>query len=323
MIRYIKTLVVAVTLSLLIIADPVTAFEPGTAAFYDEETLTHWQHRYGQSTNRILMSIVAPVLKRGEQSALQDLVLKFPLREKDLMVFTASAQPPSVALPVRSLKFLDDLCVVHAWLAVNGYPTDKLQDYLAMLKYKDRAQFPDDRYPPPLTAFAVAAKAQQDPAINELALRYFNTARAFLLARGLGYVHTGTDADEKRADQFAVELMVRNAIVPIGIGLVFLSQAVWLPKRWEYADESDWRMALEASGYSLDAEVVRTVASELRQRRKAFTPDKRKNGGTERLTLLLRELNTIGDYLENPEAQKHLAKTVKSMSPAALSTAPR
>src|SRR5205823_4006926 len=102
-----------------------------------------------------------------------------------------------------------------------------VDEYLAMLRYKRAADFPGGTYPPPLTALGIPADAAQDPQAGPLALRFRNSAYAFIIAHELGHILAGhpssisvtmeqSRANEAAADDFALRVLARDAEIPMG-----------------------------------------------------------------------------------------------------------
>ncbi len=93
-----------------------------------------------------------------------------------------------VAMPVLSLMFLEDLCTAYAWLHLKGYSLETIDEYITMLRYKKAADFPDGRYPPPLKALKIPPNALAERAVDDLSLRFRNTAYAFILLHEIGHI---------------------------------------------------------------------------------------------------------------------------------------
>ena len=139
----------------------------------------------------------------------------------------------NIVFPVPSLKFIEDLSVAYAWRHVNGHSLEPIDEYLAMLKYRRPQDFPGARVPDPLTALGVPARIwEQDKRVDELSLRFRNTAWAFILSHELGHLrwqHPGnkqvppkvSQRNEVEADAFAVKLLSRSDTIPMGMILWF------------------------------------------------------------------------------------------------------
>src|SRR5205823_2284468 len=116
-----------------------------------------------------------------------------------------------------------DLSTAYAWLQSNDYALDTISEYTAMLSYKDLG----GRYPAPLPALHIPADALQNKKVDELALGHFVTARMFILLHELGHIyyrHGGsTIPQEVQADQFAIDVMRRSPVPPLGMLVYFMA----------------------------------------------------------------------------------------------------
>lgn len=164
-----------------------------TLDLYDQATLQYWQTRYPVSTQKIYEIGMLPILLPHEKENLAQVEFQFPLVgeygfQNDPLAYYSTGNPPAVMMPIQSLKFLDDLSIAYAWLWANGYGLETVTDYVAMLKYQND-EFLAGRHPAPLVALHIPDNALEDPEIDELALRFFNSARAFILAHELGHIY--------------------------------------------------------------------------------------------------------------------------------------
>jgi IrrE N-terminal-like domain len=206
---------------------------------------------------------------------------------------------PVVELPVLSLKFIEDLSTAYAWRHLHGFSLEPIDEYVSMLHYLSPSDFPDGRYPDPLTALGVPARIwEQEPEVDDLSLRFRNSAFAFILAHELGHLlhhHPGNAAvdpatsqrHEIEADRFALDLLARSDTIPMGMILWFQASIAFFPNRADFetdAEFRDWQsrsathpvnserlqamaLALDRSaGATLDptrAEVLRFIATRL------------------------------------------------------------
>jgi len=213
---------------------PIAIQSADMSSMYPTATLQEWASRYAASSNRILNNYVFQYLTAEEKRGLQDVRIDFPLMAEgsehgNPLAFYAPNRQMRVVFPIFSLKFLDDLAIAYAWLQINGYVLDTVSEYTAMLVYKDMG----GRYPAPLQALHIPSNALQDKRVDELAINHFVTARMFILLHELGHVyygHTGRSdsgsiAQEIQADKFALEVMARSPVPPIGALLFFMADA--------------------------------------------------------------------------------------------------
>ena len=315
----------------LLIARPLVATAQDPAAgLYDQATLEYWTERYAKSTRRILVEGLFPELRPEEYQVLRQVELVFPVGADDLIGFYAVWPPPRVVLPGLSLKLLDDLSVAFAWLWAKGYSLETIEEYVAMLRYKRAEDFPEGRYPQPFPALGIPENALQDQKIDDLSLRFFNSARAFILAHELAhllYRHQGQGAavleNEIAADRFAVELLSRTGTIPMGMILYFQAMAQWLPNRAQFASDQAWQAYLDkAKTHPLSGERVAAIARALEELAPGFARnDPKPQAAIEVVRSIAKSLTKLVDYLEDPELQLCVAESAAEAELAAL--APR
>jgi hypothetical protein len=264
------------------------------SGLYDRQTLQYWGERYRVSTGKILDQVIAPVLLSDERNALGRVHLVYPLPGEDRFAGSAfgyysDAATGRVVFPVLSLKLLDDLCTAYAWLQVHGYSLETISDYVAMLKYNRALRSP----PPALATLGIPADALSEKQVDELSLGHFVTARAFILAHELGHLrfhHAGSNiANEKQADAFAVDVMQRTPLPPLGIMVFFMADA----QMADYPPPPD-------ATHPLSADRLRALAARLSDR------------------TLAAKIAALGDHLADPDIQASIVAVGKATSPADL-----
>ena len=292
---------------------------------YEGQTLEYWQKRYLKSTTRILKEVLEPRLTAQEQQTLANVKLSFPLRDPDLIGFYASFPPPKIVFPVESLKFLDDLCIAYAWLWANDYRFETIEEYVAMLYHKKQSDFPGSRYPKPFEALGIPANALDDPEVDQLSLRFFNSARAFILAHELAhllYRHTGGKVqDEMQADRFAVELLSRTHIIPMGAILYFQALAHLTPNRAQFPSDAAWQKFLkEESTHPLTSQRIKAIANNLNRFASNFPgpSDPNPTLTIETVRFMATGLEPVAEYLGDPEIQLCVAEMAANADLSAL-----
>lgn len=266
---------------------------------YDESTLEYWKGRYERSTNKILNEAIWPALLSDEKRSLGGKpVIEFPLwaegesRENPL-AFYNPVNSMRIVFPVLSLKFLDDLCTAYAWLQIKGYSLETISEYTAILSY---GKPPPGGFPSPLKALHIPENALKDPEVDELALGHFVTSRTFILLHEMGHILYGHHArtftesihNEQQADHFAVSVMQRTPLPPLGMLVYFFAAAHWSdfpPKR---------------GTHPLDGERVQAMADNV--------DDKG----------LVQELRILGELLDDPDIRAGFVATGKAGDLSAL-----
>ena len=285
------------------------AWAKDVSSLYDAATLEYWKTRYEKSTQKILDTVILPVLTAEERQKLRNARLDFPLYSEFDKANPLSFYAPGdgrVVMPVLSLKFLDDLCTAYAWLQVNGYGLETISEYTAMLAYKD---FPSGRYPPPLPALHIPATALNDRRVDELALGHFVTARTFLLLHELGHIYYDhrwvttkqSRANEAQADEFAAKVMRRTPLPPLGMLVFFMADAHWSAFPVGYTEQQWQEYLRQTRTHPLTGERLHTLARALAD------PE---------LAALLDQLATL---LDDRDAQASIIATAKASDESMLS----
>ena len=277
-----------------------------------------------------LYKILKSLLSGPEQTALAGVQLQVPSEDPAAEPFAFYRLGSTVTMSVFSLLFVEDLSTAYAWLYTKGYSLETVDEYIAMLKYKRAADFPGDRYPPPLTALGVPADAWHDPAVNNLSLRLRNSAYAFIMAHELGHIarkHRAyadiTMAESRRqeteADAFALDLLSRASEIPMGAILYFQAQAYMMPSLGQFIAEGkskqDWQAAvLKEMTHPLTADRLQALALGLEN------AADREPRAAERETLqyIATRLLSIAEALQDVDLQQCMAVAAARASPAML-----
>jgi hypothetical protein len=219
---------------------------------YSNSELQKSKPRYEKRIQQLYQTGLRDFLTGKEKRALSGVDIQLPLRgDHPLDVYAYTKRRPTVVFPVASLKFIEDLSLAYAWRHVNRYSQEPIDEYLAMLKYKKATDFPGGKYPPPLKALGVPPKIwEKDKQVDDMSLRFRNTAWAFILAHELGHLHfrhrgnknvspARSQQKEKEADAFAVDLLSRSNTIPMGMILWFQASVGYFPNRADYKTEAD------------------------------------------------------------------------------------
>jgi IrrE N-terminal-like domain len=308
-----------------------SASAQGVAELYPKEILTGDQARFQERLAQIYQYGLWDFLDGPEKQALADVELRFPLvgvHQNPFDFYAGSERGrPTVWLPVLSLKVIEDLSVAWAWRQLHGYSLEPFDEYLAMLKYRAPADFPDGRYPDPLSALGVPAQIwEQEPAVDDLSLRLRNSAWAFVLAHEMGhlrYGHPGNAAvdpetsqrHEAQADQFALDLLARSETIPMGAALWFQATTGFFPNRADFETEAaflDWQQ--RQATHPVNSERLQTLALALEQAaRDSLDPEH-----AEVLRFIATRLVTIADTLAEPDMQRLIARRAGHGDPEEL-----
>jgi hypothetical protein len=231
------------------------------AKMYDRAAVAREQARLQSRIREIYVKAFEPSLTPEERRALSGVTFEAPIDgdphygDHDPVIgYYSHSGTRVVTMPAISLLFFEELCVAIAWLQVHGYRLETVEEYAAMLKYRDARAF-GGRYATPLEALGIPAGAVRDPKVNDLSLRFRNSGYAFILAHELGHIryrHPGnrgvpvavSQANEKQADQFGLDLMRRTSTIPMGALLYFQAGLYYFDNRADYPSDAEWQAHL-------------------------------------------------------------------------------
>jgi hypothetical protein len=324
---------ILITALMLVLATSAPAKDMGS--LYGDETLQYWQTRYQTGVLRNYTEIILPRLTNEERQALAEVQFAFPLRgtDNDPFAFYATDPPPTVNLPVLSLKFFDDFSVALAWLSRNGYGLDTAYDYVGMLKYTDASEF-GGRYPPPLEALQIPEDALADKSVDNLASKIFDSAIGFVMLHELGHIrfrHPGNGpevpsevsrANEEAADGFALEILRRTETEPTGMAFLFLAFAYGTPNRGDFASTADYQLSLQTATHPLTQARMQALSDQLRGAADDFArnePDPA--AGRNAILYIADQLSLVTQILADPDMQRLIDRIGRTTNLAML--APR
>ncbi len=259
-----------------------------------------------------------PKLTSEEKQVLAGTVLTFPIEDATHpMNFYAIEEggQKKIALPISSLHFFADLALAYVWLNHNGYSTDLVTDYLAMVKYQwpngDLRGVPHD----PLEVFGIPEGARDDPSIEGDYQRILGTAVVFVLAHEMGHLYhhdlryAHSVQQEEAADQFALEIMRRMGEIPVGMIPFFTALSHLEP----YAGERSQKPAT----HPVTAGRLHKIASTLQQQTEDFSRTGTPVSTIRTITLAVDKIaDTLNDSgVQSLFRQKGLTVTPESLNP--------
>ena len=305
--------------------------------FYPARTLTYWQSRYPDNVRWNFDNLLIKNLTAEERQAIGSIDLQFPLiasGQNSPINFYAAERPRRIVMPVLSIKMFDDIAIASAWLLFNGYSQETIYNYLSMIKYKDPRSLPGRRFPPPLEALQIPADALNDKRVDSLSQKILKSAIVFILAHELGHLrhhHPGYDIpmrqarqNELQADNFAIEMMRRIGVAPMGITHFFMAALYLSSHRGDFSSDAQWEAYLRTrSTHPLSPQRMRGLSSKLKTHATDFArtePDIRK--AVAQINYVASQLDTIADVLTDRDIQKSIANIGRTMELAYLSPRP-
>lgn len=321
-------------LLLCLLAGPVS----GAVTLYEAAILDYWAGITPVDIRRVLAESLAPALTPQERARLDDVTLHFPRRcpvtDQEPFCYyqqTLADGRRQVVMSVASLRLFGDLALATAWLQLEGLSIETPVRYVAMLRHRQAAAFPDGRYPLPLAALGVPDDVRDREPVMDLYGKIFTSSMVFVLLHELGHAlhrHPGygpgisradARAHEGEADAFALDVMARVAYPPLGMSVFFTLMAHWEPNRWHFADEASWRDYLAQATHPLTSDRLRRLADALTARQDAFAraePDV--VAARERIAAVAGEIEGLADFMDDEEIQASIVRLGRAADPAIL-----
>ena len=197
--------------------------------------------------------------------------------------FYADSARRRVFIPIFSVKFLDDLAISVAWLDRQGCDTQVAFDYVSMLRYQSPNTLPGGRFPPPRQALGVPQDVLLDPVVDDVSQKALKSAVYFLMAHELAHVlykHRGYDSltvaeaqrQENEADAFALRVMQRIAVPPLGMVIFFSAVSRIDPVPADFTSVAEYQTHLrQLQTHPLSPERLLAISTYIKQNAAAFT----------------------------------------------------
>lgn len=288
---------------------------------YSRDTLQQAYQAYAENLRGVWNEDLLGRLTVTERQAASNIRLSLPLVGRHAHPFDYYAQAASgeVTIPILSVKFFDDIAIATAWLERKGCETLVVSDYVGMIRYQDPTNFPRGQFPPPLQALGVPDDALEDSFVNDVSGKALKSAIYFLMAHELAHVlygHQGsTPQRESEADAFALNLMRRISVTPMGMSIFFL-----VASRFELAPGDFQSLSLyerylrEEATHPLTSSRLLSIAQGIRSNVDSFTrgqPSPRL--WRPRIFSVADDIEGIGRILDDPairELQRARSRTV-------------
>jgi hypothetical protein len=310
-------MIASVSAALLLVASVYAS--DGVNEMYADEELAREQPRYERRVGEIFTSGLWAFMAGPEKQALTGMRIDVPLKGESPLDAHAylDGTTPTVVLPVLTLKFVEDLSVAYAWRHVNRYSLEPMDEYVAMLKYRRPTDSPGGRVPDPRSALGVPPGIlEQDRRVDDLSLRFRNTAWAFILAHELGhrrFGHAGnlrvspeiSQSNEREADAFAVDLLSRSDTIPMGMILWLQATTGYFPNRADFASEAEYRTWTRSGAtHPINPERLQNLGTALNRAARASL----NREFAEVVPSIASHLVAMGDILAEPDMQRLIAR---------------
>jgi len=296
---------------------------------YEWETLQQADKIYSKNIRLIWEEDLLGRLTVKERQAAGNVKLNVPLRgvHNSLFDYYSSPRTREITIPILSVKFFDDLAIAAAWLNRQECALDPVSDYVGMLRYQGSSLSSDGRFPPPQQALGIPQRALDDAIVNDVSGKALKSAIYFLMAHELGHVifqHKPYDmidgqeaqAQEMQADDFALNIMRRISVPPVGMVLFFMMCSRFEPAPGDFPNLQEYEnFVRRTSTHPLTSRRLIAISRGIRSNVDAFCRgQKDPTLWQARIIKIADDIEAIGNGLDDRqirELQKYRSETVK------------
>ncbi len=275
-------------LCLIMTIVPASSIAAGFETLYDSQMLMKWKATVEYSIPYELREKLLGSLNNEESRMVQQVKLVLNQAEKGNEPFcyyvkyspTPDGRVSKIHISLATLRFWRDICLAYAWLETNGYGIETVSMYMSMMKYRMMVdgQNPRGQYTRPLEALRIPKNAFDDTRVGNLYDKLFNSSIYFILAHELGHVryrHNATSYSQSRrneaqADEFALELMRRVNIPPMGMAFFFTAYAHFVKNQSDFNKIEDYQKYLMSDTHPLEGSRAIALGNGIRKRSNNF-----------------------------------------------------
>lgn len=312
--RTIQQLLIALIVSTL----TTMAVARDYSGMYSQAKLKRVSEVYGNNLRLVLYEDIKPHMLVDELKTLGRITLLQPWdRTLDPFEFSANAESGIILIPAFSLKFLDDLAIAAAWYERYNCDKQAIFDYVSALDFSDK------KLPSPLNALGVPEKAYElDSYVDDVSQKTLKSAMAFIVLHELGHIHhqhrpyeqiTAAQAQqqEAQADSFALNILRRTRLPPMGMSLWFTALSVRDPLSEGSPQQT----------HPLTSSRLKAIANVLRNHPDDFIEwDNRHRWDANTIRGIAADFDGIATKLEDPDVRYVLRKRGREQVPQQLTT---
>jgi hypothetical protein len=289
---------------------------------YSASELQYWQTRYPENIRWNFQNLILDKLTPAEYKTLGRVNIECPIfgageAKKSPLTYYSSGR--TITVPIFSIKFFDDICISYAWLDENNFTLMTISEYLVMLKYRHEDDFPNSTFPSPLSALQIPENALSNSRVDQISQNMLKSAIVFILAHELGHIYhnhprynsissSTAQRNELQADTFAMEIMRRIGIAPVGIVNFAMMMFQLGLIREDFRDAAKWQNYLQNSAtHPITSDRLYLVSQVLRRNAMDFTryePDRRL--GVQRILNIADQIDQIAAVMADLTHQKNI-----------------
>ncbi len=289
---------------------------------YDEDILIYWMNIYQNNIQWNFDNLILKNLTESERRQVGKVNLRFTIydgvrSQSNLFATDYSLKPAEIILPIFTIKFFDDLSVAFSKQSVNGQDDNSILEYIAVLKYNSLDKFSNNQYPSPIQAFQIPNDAIDDPNIDRIAQNNLKSWLLFELAHQLGHIyfhHTQAQRNidytkkllyEYKADRFAIELMRRIGIAPVGYLWSLTVQSFWMPNPIDFLrnERAYQQYVRDNVSHPVSSDRIWEIANQLDQDARDFLKyEDDKYAGLEKIKMFSKMVSDVSVLMNDWEA---------------------
>lgn len=296
---------------------PVSARDYTT--IYSNSTLSSAARTYSQNLQDVWQYDLKGRLVGQERVSAAGVGMALPTigRHRYPLDFYADSSARKITIPIMSVKFFDDISIAMAWMERNSCNMMLVSDYVGMLGYQENSSFPGGRYPEPLSALGVPENALNDHYVNDVSGKALKSGIFFLMAHELAHVlyrHQGYDKitagqaqqQEIEADHFALNLMRRISVPPVGMVIFFMIASRFESAPGDFDSIADYESHLrQQSTHPLTSARLISIADYIRDHAHDFTRGQQQPAQWyPRIISISEDIRQIGSTLDDPRIRE-------------------
>lgn len=243
--------------------------------------------------------------------------------------FFANVPARQVFLPIASVKFLDDLYISIAYYELRGCGVSAISDYMGVLRERSTELAGTPRH-----SLGVPPKVLDDPYVDDVSQKLTKSTIYFIAAHEYAHVmygHAGyksitaqqAQRQEAEADAFALEVMRRIAVPPLGLAHFFMLVSRLENSPADFPSIAQYEAYLQQrETHPVSSHRILALADALQENAASYVRTQSAPEYWERRMLaMVRDLRTVGQTLDNRDMRRYLAQRSKSVGVASLGVA--
>ncbi len=221
---------------------------PASAELYTKQELTDARERYGANIIAMITQDLVRKVPREMRPDAAKITVKLTDEMGHPLSFFSQAERKIIYVPMKSVRFIDDLATTQTWFDARGCDPLPIATYLWALLRERRD------LPPPMEAFNIDREAARaDDFVWDVSGKVLKTALMFIFAHEIGHIllgHNGNragaegQAQELAADAFAMDQFAAIGTNPGGVALYFFAGR-WLDPVGEAKQQNTHPIASE------------------------------------------------------------------------------